>query len=280
LLQGDLEAAVKESKVLLGKIRRLRKKANQSQTELKNIPEDSVIGQISAERDLLRKELNELESLHMAMGHDIDRQKRELDRYSRRLARLVEEEMKVRGAREDRARILQFSNRVRTTLDSFRKAVIERHFRRIEHLVHESYVQLLRKSALVTRLSIDPKTLSLTLFGRDGKVLSVERLSAGERQLLAIALLWGLAKASGRPLPTVIDTPLGRLDSDHSMNFVQRYLPFASHQVIVLSCDEEITVKYYDKLNHWIERTYHLFYSDKSGETKIKPGYFNGKAAA
>ena len=280
LLRGDLDAAVKESKMLLERVTKLRKKADQAQTEQKNVPDDSVIAQISANRDQLGKELDKLESMHMAMGHDIDRQKRELDRYSNRLARLVDEEMKVRGAREDRTRILQYSGKVRTTLDSFREVVIERHVRRIEHLVLESYVQLLRKSALITRLSIDPKTLGLTLFGRDEKVLSVERLSAGERQLLAIALLWGLAKASGRPLPTVIDTPLGRLDSDHRMHFVERYLPFASHQVILLSTDEEITGKYLDKLHPWIGRTYHLSYNDKSGATQIRPGYFKGKAAA
>lgn len=280
LLRGDLETVTKDSKMLLGRINKLRKKADQTQTEQKNVPDDSVIAQISADREALRKELSELESVHMAMGHDIERQKRELERNSNRLARLVDEEMKARGVREDRTRILQYSGKVRTTIDMFREAVIERHVRRIEHLVLESYLQLLRKSALVTRLSIDPKTLGLTLFGRDGKVLSVERLSAGERQLLAIALLWGLAKASGRPLPTVIDTPLGRLDSDHRMNFVERYLPFASHQVILLSTDEEIIGDYFDKLSPWVGRTYQLSYNNKSGESQIRSGYFKGKTAA
>ena len=34
----------------------------------------------------------------------------------------------------------------------------------------------------------------------------------GELQMYATAIVWGLAKTSGRPLPFVIDTPLARLD--------------------------------------------------------------------
>jgi len=43
------------------------------------------------------------------------------------------------------------------------------------------------------------------------------------KQLLAIAFLWGLARVSGRKLPVAIDTPLGRLDSSHRTNLVERY---------------------------------------------------------
>ena len=251
--------------------------AKQAQIEQENVPETDAIAQLATEREALKHEMAELESTDSAMGEDIERQRRELERWEQKLARLIEEEARAEDARQDRARILQHSVRVRATLDAFRRKVIERHVRRIEHLVLESYQQLLRKSALVTRLSIDPDTLSLTLYGRDGNVLSAERLSAGERQLLAIALLWGLAKASGRPLPTAIDTPLGRLDSGHRMHLVERYLPFASHQVLLLSTDEEIAGEYLKRLNPWIGRTYQLSYDDEAGETQIRPGYFKAR---
>src|SRR5262249_31697892 len=159
-------------------------------------------------------------------------------------------------------------------LSAFRRAVVERHVRRIEQLVHESYAQLLRKSSLITRLAIDPETFRLTLYGRDGEVFSAERLSAGERQLLAISMLWGLAKTSGRPLPTAIDTPLGRLDMGHRVHLVERYFPFASHQVLLLSTDEEITGHYLQKLQPCIGRMYELVHDDAEGSTKIIPGYF------
>jgi len=46
--------------------------------------------------------------------------------------------------------------------------------------------------------------------------------SLGLKQLLAIAFLWGLARVSGRKLPVAIDS-LGRLDSSHRTNLVERY---------------------------------------------------------
>jgi DNA sulfur modification protein DndD len=165
-------------------------------------------------------------------------------------------------------------------LRAFHEAVVTRHIGRIEKLVLESYQQLLRKALLVTRLSIDPKSYALDLYGRGGDALSPERLSAGERQLLAIALLWGLAKASGRPIPTAIDTPLGRLDTSHRMHLVERYFPLASHQVLLLSTDEEIAGPYLERLKPWIGRCYELSYDDASGRTTIAPGYFEERKAA
>lgn len=280
LLSGDLDELNAQARRLLKQQEEARKLVEQAQIEWENVPSEDAIEQVFNEREALKHELEELESIYSGLGQEIKRYSYELERREQRLARLVEEETKTTGAHEDRIRILQHSARVRATFDKFRQSVVKRHLRRIEALVLESYQQLLRKSALVTRLLIDPKTFSLTLHDRDGNNLSAERLSAGERQLLAVALLWGLAKASGRPLPTAIDTPLGRLDSNHRMHLIERYLPFASHQILLFSTDEEIIGEYLERLNPWIGRTYQLSYDDEAGITQIKPGYFDVPEAA
>lgn len=113
------------------------------------------------------------------------------------------------------------------------------------------------------------------LTGKNGKDIPFDRLSAGERQLLATSLLWGLARASGRPVPTIIDTPLGRLDSSHRRHLIERYFPCASHQVLLLSTDEEIVGSYYKTLEPFITRTYMLSHDEDSGKTHIQPGYFS-----
>lgn len=91
--------------------------------------------------------------------------------------------------------------------------------------------------------------------------------------MLALAILWGLAKASGKTLPVVIDTPMGRLDSLHRVNFVKKYLPNASHQVVVLSTDTEIEGKYLKMLSPFVGKKYLLTYDEIKRATEITEGY-------
>lgn len=280
LLRGDLDALAEESAKQLRKHKKLEAATRKVRAEQESIPGEDAIAELAGRREATRNEIGKLEAQHEEMAREIERLERDIQRKEQSLARLLERNAVARRQREDQERILRHSSRVRATLESFRSAVIARHVRRIEQLVLESYQQLLRKASLVTRLSIDPVKYALTLFGRDGAPLSPERLSAGERQLLAIALLWGLAKASGRPLPTAIDTPLGRLDTGHRVHLVERYLPFASHQVLLFSTDEEISGDYLERLRPWIGRTYHLSYNDDQGQTRVVPGYFTAQEAA
>jgi hypothetical protein len=78
--------------------------------------------------------------------------------------------------------------------------------------------------------------------------ISKQRLSEGEKQIFAISVLWGIARASARSLPAIIDTPIARLDARHREHLVERYVPNANHQVIILSTDTEVDRRYYESL--------------------------------
>jgi DNA sulfur modification protein DndD len=159
-------------------------------------------------------------------------------------------------------------------LAEFRRQVVTRHVKRIEALVLEGFTSLMRKQFLIRDLRIDPSTFQIELLAESGDIIAPDELSAGERQLLAIALLWGLSRASGRPLPTVIDTPLGRLDNNHRRKLVERYFPFASHQVLLLSTDDEIDEVFHDVLRDGVSREYLLDFDDASQTTTAREGYF------
>ena len=111
---------------------------------------------------------------------------------------------------------------------------------------------------MVERIHIDPSTFAITLFNEAGHALPKERLSEGEKQIFAISVLWGLARASAHPLPAIIDTPMARLDAAHRRHLVERYFPHASHQVLILSTDTEVDRHYYQALQPHIARAYHL----------------------
>ncbi|WP_232317175.1 DNA sulfur modification protein DndD, partial [Anabaena sp. CA = ATCC 33047] len=141
---------------------------------------------------------------------------------------------------KNREHLIDSVLKVQETLKIFREKLTLRKLNKLEEEVKNCFLYLLHKSDLVHRIAIDTETFSLSLYDLKGQPVPKHRLSAGEKQLLAIAFLWGLAKVSGHRLPVAIDTPLGRLDSSHRNNLVERYFPAASHQVILLSTDTEI----------------------------------------
>ncbi len=266
-------ALAKEAASLLAQHARLLANAEEARELHDSLPQAETLEAVVRQRQAVADELARREAEYTHVGEEAERIGRDIERQEKVLAVLLETDAKQQERRDDRDRILRCSRQIRGTLNAFRREMVKRHISRIERLVLDSYQQLLRKTSLVTNLSIDPQTFSLELRTQLGSPLRAENLSAGERQLLGIALLWGLAKASGRPLPTAIDTPLGRLDTSHRTHFVERYLPFASHQTLVFSTDEEIVGGYLERLRPWIGRTYRLQYDD-AGVTRIAAGYF------
>jgi DNA sulfur modification protein DndD len=225
-------------------------------------------------REKARLALEESRGRLATLDADLERVKREQEQRNAQLVGQIEKTIELDFEQEDLSRTIFHSQRTRQSLEKFRTAVTRRHVSRIEQLVFDSLKRLLRKESLISDLRIDPERFSIELRGKNGKSLSPDRLSAGERQLLAVSLLWGLARAAGRPLPAIIDTPLGRLDASHRDYLVERYFPQASHQVLLLSTDEEINKKYYEKLKPWVGHTYSLKFDDATSATHIEPGYF------
>ncbi|MGW0713095.1 DNA sulfur modification protein DndD [Streptomyces sp. NPDC002643] len=175
---------------------------------------------------------------------------------------------------EENQRIYDHCERQRALFERFGDALLKRHISRLEVAVLESFTRLMRKSGLVRNLRIDTERFQLTLTDENGDAVDPGRLSAGERQLLAVSLVWGLARVAGNWLPSVIDTPLGRLDSRHRELLVDRYFPHAGDQVLLLSTDEEIDERLYHRLQPSVAHTYTLVHDDTTFTTTVEPGYW------
>ena len=190
----------------------------------------------------------------------------------RQLANYTEKNIKLTNDRH----IIDSVAKVKETLHIFKEKLTLKKINKLENEVTECFRYLLHKSELVQRVTIDAATFTLSLYDRQGQLLPKHRLSAGEKQLLAIALLWGLARVSGRQLPIAIDTPLGRLDSSHRTNLIERYFPAASEQVILLSTDTEIAESEVAKLRDRgaITREYLLHHDPNQQRTEVRSGYF------
>lgn len=97
----------------------------------------------------------------------------------------------------------------------------------------------------------------------------MDRLSAGERQLLAISVLSALIKERKGRFPVVVDTPLARLDRQHRSSLIKRFFATVSHQVVVLSTDQEVDGVAYEALKPFTSAEYSLDFDDAAGFTTI-----------
>ena len=86
----------------------------------------------------------------------------------------------------------------------------------------------MHKKNFIDKVLINKDTFEITLYRENNDPIPKDILSKGEQQMFATAILWALAKTSGKPLPFMIDTPLARLDVDHRHNLVDRFFPTAT----------------------------------------------------
>jgi DNA sulfur modification protein DndD len=144
----------------------------------------------------------------------------------------------------------------------------------LQEKTFEMYKMLSSKSGLIKDLEINNKTYEITIRDKSGHEMRKSGLSAGEKEVFALSLLWGLAQTSQLNLPIIIDTPLSRLDSVHRDNIVNHYFPNAANQVIILSTDTEVDNNYFKNLEPHLTGAASLEFSQNNELTTVKEGYF------
>jgi DNA sulfur modification protein DndD len=274
LLEDGLPRRLEESASLLEQLESGCRELETVQRSLAAAPKDDSISEIATE---LKAATSEMAGFDQQINR-IDKQltsvqfeQSELQKQASKLRRkVVDEEI----GSEEGVRIARLLVRTQDSMSEFLRRVTAKKIDRLSQFVTDSFRFLLRKKSLVERVIIDPESFSITILDTAGNSVPKDRLSEGEKQIFAISVLWGLSKASLRPLPVIIDTPMGRLDAEHRTQLVQRYFPHASHQVIVLSTDTEIEREFFQQLQPQIARAYHLKYDEQRRVTEAEEGYF------
>ncbi len=169
---------------------------------------------------------------------------------------------------------IELAANTRLMLEEFAEKTKNRKLEILEKEFIKSFSKLARKDDMEIQAHIHPQTFSVTLTDAHGKSINKQSLSAGERQIYAISMLEALGRTSGRNLPVIIDTPLGRLDSKHRSNLIKNYFPIASHQVLILSTDTEIDEEFYNELSPEISHAFSVDYNSREGNSCYSEGYF------
>ena len=274
LLEKLLEDSKKAANEVLLKKRELRKQLNNVESYLSLDIDESTLEKIRNQMKEIEAEVVRIE-VHIK---DVQQKSSEIN------GKLTEKNAELRDAvdiylknaefLDDSERMMKYSNLALRILNEYSVALQSRKARALSETITACYKKLASKKNLIERIEMDPETLDVHYFGEDGMIVDQGSLSAGEKQLMVISILWALAICSKKKLPVIIDTPLSRLDSTHRAALVTTYFPQASEQTIILSTDSEIDRHYYDMMQEYIGDEFTLNYSEETKSTTISRGYF------
>ena len=162
------------------------------------------------------------------------------------------------GRQAATTRSVDLAIRTRHALSEFAKELLNERISALKRHFIDCFNRLIRKSNLVKAVELEPHSFEVQLVGENDVIIPKVDLSAGERQIFAISMLWALGCTSGRQLPIVIDTPFSRLDHWHRTTILRDYVPSASEQVILLCTDTEMTDDLEKMLSQHVARTYEV----------------------
>ena len=237
---------------------------------LQKVPAEEVLRPLVEKLSALNQKLGQLRKQYQDAEQSIRSLLYQIEAADRKLEKLHHVQQLEQAHIQRQKRV----ENVQSVLSAYTAQLTQAKIATLGNAIVEGFNQFSHKPDRIRRVELNPQTFAVTLYDTYNRPLSKEELSAGEKQIYTTALLWALAKTSGKVLPMILDTPLGRLDSSHRQLLVERYFPYASHQVVLLSTDTEVEGDLCSLLEPHISRTFHLAYQQTDGLTTIEEGYF------
>ena len=276
LVEGTLKNVADEAKELLSSKKKLAKQIreldNYLTLDINDKELQATYKQIKdAEQTLIDDQIkmSELGQQRSAANSKVMATTSEFSKY-------VELYLSTAELRDSTDRTIKYSNMALNIIDKYMVELQKRKTGVLAATITSCYKKLANKKNFIKKIVMDPETLDLQYLSEDRKEVPKDSLSAGEKQLMVISILWALAICSKKKLPVIIDTPLSRLDSLHRTSLIKSYFPNAGEQTIILSTDSEIDASYYRLMEQNIGDEFTLNYDEETKSTSIQRGYLIG----
>ncbi|MEH7158964.1 DNA sulfur modification protein DndD [Neobacillus drentensis] len=166
------------------------------------------------------------------------------------------------------------SQKIITLSRRFREIQMKKKLQQVQIEATSMLKKIFRKHNYVSAIFIDHETYDVKLFDSHKELIEKSTLSAGEKEILLISIIWAIFKCSGRKVPFIFDTLLGRLDKTHKAAVLSEFIPNCGRQAIILSTDSEIDQHNYMILENNVAKEYMLDFNVEKQETHIINRYF------
>ncbi|MFD0824431.1 DNA sulfur modification protein DndD [Neobacillus sp. M.A.Huq-85] len=166
------------------------------------------------------------------------------------------------------------SQKIITLSRRFREIQLKKKLQQVQFEATSMLKRIFRKHNYVSSIYVDYETYDVILYDSQKEKIEKTTLSAGEKEILLISIIWAIFKCSGRKVPFIFDTLLGRLDKTHKAAVLSEFIPNCGRQAIILSTDSEIDLQHYSLLEKIVAKEYMLEFNVEKQETRILDRYF------
>ena len=195
--------------------------------------------------------------------HQIERR----ENIIRALNKKLNQELKKEKKNDSLLKLLDFCEVGIRCAEETKDTIMKEVKNQVEKKASEQFLSLISAATTYKGIVIDDEyNISVPhVTGRE----ALGSLSAGERQVCALAFMAALNSVSGFNVPVIIDTPLGRISREPRKNIAEK-LPnyLKGTQVTLLVTEEEYTKEVKDALSKNVDKTYLINFEEK-GEGKI-----------
>ncbi len=230
-----------------------RLKSNEMRVQqISEILKDSNIAEI-IENEERRDDLIRLTGSNELKLKMLNREKETLDSELTKLKAEEKSEMtkdKKNSALKTKLTLVQ--NAIKT-LESTETIIKTNIRKQVEEWTDKNFKKLIRKTDTFEKTTID-ENYKVKVHHVDG-YNAINRLSAGESEILGLAFMSSLMKISGFQAPVIIDTPLGKIDNIHT-DLITTTVPEFLHgtQLILLVTPKEFNDKVKEELSKYLLR--------------------------
>ncbi|WP_445665120.1 DNA sulfur modification protein DndD [Fodinibius sp. AD559] len=214
------------------------------------------LGQLNQRLGKINSKIEEFRSKEEDIEGKIDYHKKRRDN--------LEEKLKDKGKL---SQSIQLAHKSKELLEEYAEELKNEKLSQLGDLIVNKFNLLCRKELIFDSVKIDPNDFAITLLKNETK-FDKNSLSAGEKQILSLSILWALYDISKLPAPIIVDTPLSRLDTVHRKNLTEHFFSKATHQMLILGTDEEINKMVTDKLTNYISHMYDMQFNPSKGSTE------------
>ena len=246
----DLQQKHKEVKYYISKYSRKIK-------EYENKGDNYLVKEIRVKKKNISSEIDKLEKQKTTLA----------EKYGEENTKLISNR-KVISEYENRFNLfekdLKKYNTTKTLLqkiDHLIKKIKEEKKYSLQASIKEGLNTLMHKESFISEVNVIIKNeiMDIELLDQQGNTLEKENLSKGEQQLYATALLNALVEESGIKFPVIIDSPLQKIDKQHSENIIKDFYPKLSNQVIVLPLlEKELSKEEFEMMKPMVSKSFKI----------------------